>query len=93
LEPACEDYGQAVVYRGTLAESPDRFDLDGHHSIERGKVFPVCGNSWRMLADTRFARHFQYIGDFSTHYGIFPGCGTVLPFATAAAPAKGGGCC
>jgi SAM-dependent methyltransferase len=93
LEPACEDYGQAVVYLGTLAESLERFELDGHHSIERGKVFPVCGNSWRMLADTRFAPHFQFIGDFSTHYGIFPGCGTALPFATATAPAKGGGCC
>jgi arsenite methyltransferase len=95
LEPACEDYGQAVVYKGGVAEQPDAFALDGHHLIERGKVFPVCGNSWRMLADTRFAPYFDFVGDFSTHYGIFPGCGTSIPFATnAAAPAKsGGGCC
>ncbi len=56
LETACEDYGQAVIYRGTVAEQPDAFELDGHHLMERGKVFPVCGNSWRMLADTRFRR-------------------------------------
>lgn len=94
LETACEDYGQAVVYRGSVAEQPDAFELDGHHLMERGKVFPVCGNSWRILADTRFARHFDFIGDFSTHYGIFPGCGTSIPFASAAAPkANGGGCC
>jgi len=94
LETACEDYGQAVVYRGSVAEQPDAFELDGHHLMERGKVFPVCGNSWRILADTRFARHFDFIGDFSTHYGIFLGCGTSIPFASAAAPkANGGGCC
>lgn len=85
LEPACEDYGQAVVYKGGVAEQPDAFELDGHHFIEKGKVFPVCGNTWRMLADTRFARYFDFIGDFSTHYGIFPGCGTSIPFATGAA--------
>ena len=38
-----------------------------------------------MLADTRFAPHFDFIGDFATHYGIFPGCGTSIPFATSAA--------
>jgi arsenite methyltransferase len=95
LETACEDYGQAVIYKGTVAEQPDAFELDGHHLIERGKVFPVCGNTWRMLAETRFAPHFDFIGDFATHYGIFPGCGTSIPFATnASAPAKAsGGCC
>ena len=96
LETACEDYGQAVVYRGSVAEEPDAFALDGHHLIERGKVFPVCGNTWRMLADTRFAPHFDFIGDFGTHYGIFPGCGTSIPFATtaAASPSKSSsGCC
>src|SRR3990172_4529580 len=90
LESACEDYGQAVIYKGTLPEQPDAFELDNHHSIECGKVFTVCGNTWRMLADTRFAPHFKFIGDFSTHYGIFPGCGTSIPFATSATPSAGG---
>jgi len=94
LEPACEDYGQAVVYKGTVADQPDAFALDGHHLVERGKVFPVCGNTWRMLADTRFAPHFDFVGDFATHYGIFPGCGTSLPFAHSdAAPAKSSSPC
>jgi SAM-dependent methyltransferase len=93
LETACEDYGQAVIYKGTLPEQPDAFELDGHHLIERGKVFTVCGNTWRMLADTRFAPHFDFIGDFSTHYGIFPGCGTSIPFAASTASSSGGSCC
>ena len=94
LETACEDYGQAVIYKGSVAEQTDAFELDGHHLIERGKVFPVCGNTWRMLADTRFRRHFDFVGDFSNHYGIFPGCGTSIPFASGEAPKpSSGGCC
>ncbi|MEM7397400.1 MAG: methyltransferase domain-containing protein [Pseudomonadota bacterium] len=89
LEPACEDYGQAVVYRGGIREQPETFILDGHHLIERGRVFPVCGNVWRMLADTRFSSYFDFIGDFSEHFGIFPGCGTPSPFEDAADAGNG----
>lgn len=84
LETACEDYGQAVVYKGTIPEHADRFWLDKHHDIETGRVFPVCGNTWRMLKDTRFSEHFEFIGNFSRHFGIFTGCGTSLPYDTAA---------
>ncbi|WP_108262264.1 methyltransferase domain-containing protein, partial [Mangrovicoccus ximenensis] len=87
LEPDCEDYGQAVIYRGTIPDSPHSFVLDGHHEMETGKVFPVCGNTWKMLAETRFAEHFTFIGDFSTHYGIFEGCGGASPFNAAEAGA------
>jgi len=100
LEPACEDYGQAVVYKGTIAHHPDKFVLDEHHIIETGKVFPVCGNTWKMLADTRFADHFEFVGDWSIHYGIFDGCGASMPFSegqnevmSSAADNSGGACC
>ena len=83
LEPACEDYGQAVRYAGTIPHYPDIFELDGHHRIETGKLFPVCGNTYRMLHDTRFAPHFEFFGDWNTHYGIFEGCGIAMPFASA----------
>ena len=53
----------------------------------------VFNNTWRMLAETRFKPHFSFVGDFATHYGIFPGCGTSIPFAATSAPAKSGGCC
>jgi arsenite methyltransferase len=83
-----------VVYRGTVPGQPMRFVLDKHHVTETGKVFPVCGNSWKMLAESRFARHFEFIGDFSRHFGIFAGCGTTLPFdAVAAEAAASAGCC
>jgi SAM-dependent methyltransferase len=94
LEPSCEDYGQAVIYRGGIPEAPHVFELDSHHRIEKGRVFPVCGNTWRMLKESRFARHFDFTGDFSRHYGVFPGCGTNIPFAaTGVTPDGQGNCC
>ena len=82
LESACEDYGQAVIYHGSIPQQPGRFVLDKHHDIQAGKVFAVCGNTWHMLHGTRFAPHFSFVGSFDTHYGIFEGCGTNLPFDT-----------
>jgi hypothetical protein len=57
-----------------------------------------------MLADSRLAPHFSFIGDFSRHYGLFAGCGGELPFGgpssasaespqAAAASATEGSCC
>lgn len=101
LESACEDYGQAVIYQGTVPESPHQFILDKHHALQTGRVFPVCGNTWRMLQDTRFADHFNFIGDFSQHYGLFEGCGSSIPFDTnttspsllETTPLKANSCC
>lgn len=94
LESACEDYGQAVIYRGTIPGHEHRLDLDKHHAVEAGRVFPVCGNTWRMLAETRFAPHFDFIGSFERHYGLFEGCGATLPFGrTSADDAPDCGCC
>ncbi len=90
LESACEDYGQAVIYSGTIPHHSHRVVLDKHHDIEAGRIFPVCGNTWRMLHDTRFAAHFDFIGDFSRHYGLFEGCGGGLPFDSGGST---GGCC
>lgn len=92
LEPACEDYGQAVVYRGSIPDNPHAFMLDNHHVMQAGRVFPVCGNTWTMLQQTRFSDHFDFIGDFSRHFGIFPGCGTTIPFAEAS-EGQSGACC
>jgi arsenite methyltransferase len=92
LETACEDYGQTVIYRGTIPGHAARCILDKHHDIATGKIFPVCGNTWHMLKGSRFAAHFEFSGDFSRHYGLFEGCGGGLPFDESA----GGGaapCC
>lgn len=80
LEGDCEDYGQAVVYNGSIEDQPNFFRLDQGHIFQKGKVESVCGNTYLMLEKSRFKEHFTFIGNFETHYGIFPGCGTPNPF-------------
>lgn len=96
LEAACEDYGQAVIYRGGLEGMERVFVLDAEHAIEAGRVFPVCGNTLSMLKETRFAPWFDVAGDGAVHFGVFPGCAAPDVFAetmTQGAPAPVGGCC
>lgn len=92
LETAGEDYGQAVRYRGSIADYPERVVLDKQYEFESGRLLPVCGNTWRMLHDTRFAAHFDFVGDFSSHKGLFADCGGGLPFDEGASDTVAG-CC
>jgi hypothetical protein len=47
-----------------------------------------------MLKETRFSPYFEFIGDFSHHYGIFSGCGATIPFDTGVnSAAPFGSCC
>ena len=80
LEDACEDYGQAVIYKGTITNNQNTFLFDKHHLIEYKKVFPVCANTYRMLHQSRFSPHFDYVGGFDKHFGVFDNCGSSIPF-------------
>lgn len=82
LESDCEDYGQAAVYKGSIKGSDAAFDLDDHHHFPKGKIMTVCGNTYRMLNDTRFKDHFDFYGSWETHFGIFEGCGGAMPFSS-----------
>ena len=62
------------------------FPLDPAHRFEAGKPERVCGNTAAMVADTRFAPHFEVTGDRSPHFGLFP-C------ALAADHGESHGCC
>ena len=90
LEDICEDYGQVATYRGTLGECLHAMVLDDHHRFETNKPMLVCGNTASMLAETRFAPHFQVQGDRSVHYGPFD-CSDVAP--TTGDDQTGGACC
>lgn len=98
LESSCEDYGQAVIYNGGIAHHEQVFSLDAHHRIRKGEVFRVCGNTYRMLNQSRLQPYFTFIGSWKEHYGIYPGCGIDLPFASSDGNSSvdsntGGGCC
>lgn len=104
LEIDNEDYGQAVIYQGSIPDSSvaasDAFlhtvELDSAHRFVAGKVTPVSGNTFLMLKNTRFVNHFSFVGDFSKHFGIFKCCGPTVPFLSAsntASAADGGESC
>ena len=99
LESDCEDYGQAVIYKGSIENSETSFKLDKGHIFQKGKVEAVCGNTFLMLNQSRLQEHFEFIGNFEKHFGIFPGCGTSNPFAglhkehTIQATTQSGSCC
>ncbi|RMG64881.1 MAG: methyltransferase domain-containing protein [Calditrichaeota bacterium] len=92
LEDRCEDYGQMAVYRGSIPDAPHRFVLDDHHVFITGKPMLVCGNTAAMLSETRFAPHFQVVGDRSVHYGLFD-CKPAAQAKPQAAENVGGSCC
>ena len=87
VEDRCEDYGQVATYKGTLPDCPNFFELDDHHRFEAGKPMLVCGNTAAMLEETRYAPHFEVVGDRSKHFGIFD-CEEPAP-----APEASSGCC
>jgi ubiquinone/menaquinone biosynthesis C-methylase UbiE/sulfatase maturation enzyme AslB (radical SAM superfamily) len=92
LEADCEDYGQKVIYKGTCSGQESAFILDKDHVIQAGLEYKVCGNTWQMLQNSRFAKHFEFIGDFGTHLGIFNCCGQGIPFDRPGADDKAS-CC
>lgn len=89
LEDRCEDYGQTVIYKGTVAEAPRVFELDPAHRFEKGRPERVCGNSAAMIQETRFAKHFEILGNRNEHFGVFA-CGPQDPTTKES---KQGSCC
>ena len=79
LENDCEDYGQSVIYKGTIENNKYIWKLDDHHTFLKDKNTLVY-NTWKMLKDTRFQKHFEFNGNFENHFGIFEGCGKKIPF-------------
>jgi SAM-dependent methyltransferase len=93
LDSHSEDYGQSVIYRGGMEHSEQTFVLDKQRTLEMGKRFSVCGNSYRMLQESRFSDWFEFSGDRQTHYGIFAGGGTEIQFGGSCCPSSSGGSC
>lgn len=88
LEDRCEDYGQIATYLGSVPEYPHQFELDDHHRFETGRPLRVCGNTFDMLAATRYRRHFTLQGDKQTHFGLFD-----CTQPTASTKASASSCC
>ena len=92
LEFGAEDYGQSVIYQGSIEHHGCTWQLDNQHKFAKGKQVAVSGNTFRMLTDSRYAQHFELCGDFAQHRGVFfedAECG--FPFAVN--NSKTAGCC
>jgi len=93
LESDCEDYGQSVRYNGKIKGKEHSYDLDDHHHFPKGKMITVCGNTYKMLKDTRLESAFEFFGTWDTHYGIFEGCGGSSPFGETSNNSDAVACC
>jgi arsenite methyltransferase len=93
LESECEDYGQAVAYKGTIDGAAHSFNLDDHHNFPKGKIMTVCGNTYKMLYETRYRNAFNFYGNWDTHYGIYEGCGGKMPFKPTKNGEAAASCC
>ncbi|EFJ52454.1 hypothetical protein VOLCADRAFT_86558 [Volvox carteri f. nagariensis] len=90
LDDTCEDYGQWVVYKGTLEGSDEAYTLDMRHRLVRNQPILVCGNTAAMLGEggiSWLSNHFIISGERSVHYGPFTGG----PFSNSTSPDRG--CC
>lgn len=76
LDDICEDYGQAVKYKGGIPSMEHLFSFDRSHAFEKGRIERVCGNTYKMLEETRLKDYFDFYGDFEVHYGQYPSCDT-----------------
>jgi len=72
----------------------DSFALNKPHFFETSRLYTISGITYLMLHDSRFKDHFEFWGDYSTHFGIFEGCGSSAPFSLEKAESEGvASCC
>ncbi|MGI9308619.1 MAG: methyltransferase domain-containing protein, partial [Gammaproteobacteria bacterium] len=71
LESSAEDYGQQVQYLGSIPEFPDTISFDREYQFATTSPLAVCGNTYKVLQQSRLAPHFRFIGDTQTHHGKF----------------------
>ncbi len=81
--------------QGQLARPARRVRARRPSSHREGQGLPRVRQYLAHARRHALAPHFDFMGDFGTHYGIFPDCGTSIPFATTtfAASKSGGSCC
>ena len=71
LEDGEEDYGQAALYRGTIAGCAHHFLLDAGNPFETGRARRVGGNTALILRVSRLSPHFKVFGSTARHFGPF----------------------
>lgn len=76
IENVKKYYGQVATYVGGIPNSLNSFSLDDHHHFEIHKPMLVCGNTAKMLSNSRYSDYFRVTGDTGHHFGLFD-CETI----------------
>ncbi len=71
LEADAQDYGQSVIYLGSISQHEQCFNLDQSTVFNAGQKVKVSGNTFRTLKQSRFSEHFDFSGSFDKHFGLF----------------------
>lgn len=69
----CEDYGEEIVYDGSLPDYPDFFLYDKDIKFPTGKSCHVCDNVSVLGLATRYAKAITVEGTREVHYGDIHG--------------------
>lgn len=69
----CEDYGEEIVYDGSLPDYPDFFLFDKDIKFPTGKTCHVCDNVSVLGLATRYAKAIAVEGARDVHYGDIHG--------------------
>lgn len=70
----CEDYGEEIIYDGSLPDYPDFFLYDKDICFAANVQRHVCDNVTALaLEGCRYAKVIKVIGDRSVHYGDIHG--------------------
>ena len=85
--------GQVTTYLDTLPRHPQLLALDKHHPFSTGEATSAPSNSLQIIANSRFAAHFDFDRGDRTHKDPVTPTVQGLPLDKQATPAATGACC
>ncbi len=92
MEATREDYGQTVQYLGSIPHHVEQLVLDRFQTFPAGVPVAVCGNTFRMIRDSRLGEHFRFDDAKCEHLGPFDVSREKLTFGSGSGESRGS-CC
>ncbi len=75
MEERCENYGNTIEYLGEAPGCPQFFELDDYHRFFVDVPLRVCGNTYALATQSRFARWFRAQAPSEPqHFGMYTYC-------------------
>ena len=75
MEERCENYGNTIEYLGEAPGCPQFFELDDYHRFFVDVPLRVCGNTYALATQSRFAKWFRAVAPGEPrHFGMYTYC-------------------